>query len=281
MSEGLELATCVPPNNAETLQNALRYSGAELAFCVCMSVSNGQSRRKRRSAIAVMFPWLITLVVIAAAGAGAFYGVQKYGLIKAELTDTNSELQAVQARIADAEERAMTATAELKRAEGQKIAALAEAAEKTKHAEDLASKLEGAVPKSVGELERRDGKLTLKLVNKLLFKTAKAELTDRGMALLKKVGLLLKEDQGKQIWVQGHTDRFTIANEEFGSNWELSAQRAINVVHFLQDDVEIDPRRLAAVAFGATRPISRSNHARNRRIEIVVFPKNSVKLATR
>jgi chemotaxis protein MotB len=56
------------------------------------------------------------------------------------------------------------------------------------------------------------------------------------------------------------------------TNWELSAARALTVVHYLQDDAKIDPTRLAAVAFGQYRPVSRAK-AKNRRIEIVLYPR--------
>jgi flagellar motor protein MotB len=43
-------------------------------------------------------------------------------------------------------------------------------------------------------------------------------------------------------------------------------------VHFLQGEMKIDGRRLAAVGMGPYRPVSRRNKAKNRRIEIVLFP---------
>jgi chemotaxis protein MotB len=61
----------------------------------------------------------------------------------------------------------------------------------------------------------------------------------------------------------------------FVTNWELSAARALTVVHYLQDDAKIDPTRLAAVAFGQYRPVSRER-AKNRRIEIVLYPRAKI-----
>ncbi len=58
----------------------------------------------------------------------------------------------------------------------------------------------------------------------------------------------------------------------FITNWELSAARALTVVHYLQDEAKLDPTRLAAVAFGQYRPISKTK-AKNRRIEIVLYPR--------
>ena len=92
--------------------------------------------------------------------------------------------------------------------------------------------------------------------------------------ILGRVGDTLNNFPDKQIWVQGHTDDVPISdpNSPFPSNWELSAARALTVVHYLQDDAKVDPKRLAAVAFGQHRPISRKVKARNRRIEIYLVP---------
>jgi chemotaxis protein MotB len=61
----------------------------------------------------------------------------------------------------------------------------------------------------------------------------------------------------------------------FITNWELSAARALTVVHYLQDDAKIDPTRLAAVAFSQYRPVSKVR-AKNRRIEIVLYPRAAI-----
>lgn len=61
----------------------------------------------------------------------------------------------------------------------------------------------------------------------------------------------------------------------FVTNWELSAARALTVVHYLQDDAKIEPTRLAAVAFGQYRPVSKTK-AKNRRIEIVLYPRQKL-----
>ena len=61
----------------------------------------------------------------------------------------------------------------------------------------------------------------------------------------------------------------------FMTNWELSAARALTVVHYLQDEAKIDPTRLAAVAFSQYRPVSK-NRAKNRRIEIVLYPRAKI-----
>jgi chemotaxis protein MotB len=72
--------------------------------------------------------------------------------------------------------------------------------------------------------------------------------------------------------VDGHTDsRPLAATSRFGSNWDLSASRAISVVRYLIDR-GVKPEHLVAAGFGEFQPLDPGNteeaHARNRRIEL-------------
>ena len=188
----------------------------------------------------------------------------------------------------------------------------AEAELKTKA--DEAAKLQAELTEVVGkygEVTTADGAVRLELVDQILFPTGEADLTENGKQVLAKVGAALKSID-KQVWVQGHTDDQPIIvrkpkpepkpakavkpakgakpakveppkeKEEppdamlpFITNWELSAARALTVVHYLQDEAKIEPTRLAAVAFGQYRPVSKTK-AKNRRIEIVLYPKAKI-----
>lgn len=147
---------------------------------------------------------------------------------------------------------------------------------------NVQSKLTSAIDKGTGTVSTEGDEIRLQLVDKVLFEIGEAELTTRGKAVLAKVATALADLPDKQIWVQGHTDDHPIGTPprrrgrarppRFASNWELSAARALTVVHYLQDVAKLDPTRLAALAFGQYRPVSRSNKAANRRIEIVLYP---------
>jgi chemotaxis protein MotB len=162
-------------------------------------------------------------------------------------------------------------------------------------------KMQGAIDKESGTVETEGNEIHVKLVDKVLFATGDDQITDKGKAVLDKVAVALKDLPDKQVWVQGHTDDQPIflkkpdskdakvkpaalpkgakpppPRKEYITNWELSAARALQVVHYLQDTDKIDPTRLAALAFGQYRPVSRSNKAANRRIELVLMPKREV-----
>jgi chemotaxis protein MotB len=170
-----------------------------------------------------------------------------------------------------------------------------------KASDAAAAKLSATIDKSQGSVSQEGDEIHLKLVDKVLFAVGDDQLTEKGKAVLDKVAVALKDLPDKQVWVQGHTDDQPIyippapktpAKKDpkakkgapvaapppvrFATNWELSAARALNVVHYLQDIAKIDPSRLAALAFGQYRPVSRSHKALNRRIEIVLVPKKSV-----
>jgi chemotaxis protein MotB len=163
--------------------------------------------------------------------------------------------------------------------------------------ETAQKKLSAALDKESGSVSTEGEEIRLKLVDKVLFAVGDDKLTDKGKAVLAKVAKALKEIPDKQIWVQGHTDDSPIvvppppkkdpkkkgkaapepvAGPRFASNWELSAARALQVVHYLQDVAKIDPAKLAALAFGEYRPVSKHNKAANRRIEIVLYPHRAV-----
>ena len=183
------------------------------------------------------------------------------------------------------------------------------AADVDKKAADLAAqqkKLEGTIDKSQGSVSTEGDEIHLKLVDKVLFAVGDDQLTDKGKQVLDKVAAALKELPDKQVYVQGHTDDQPIfvppkrpdpktkppakgkapakptaedAEPEFfrfHTNWELSAARALEVVHYLQDKGKVDPSRLAAVGFGQYRPVSHKDKALNRRIEIVLYPRKAI-----
>ena len=176
---------------------------------------------------------------------------------------------------------------------------VAENEQKAKEADALKKKLDAAVEKGTGTVSSEGDEIHLQLVDKVLFKLNDDQLTDKGKQVIDKVAAALKEIPDKQIWVQGHTDDQPIFNlapkpapppkkgakvvaaaappPRFATNWELSAARALNVVHYLQDVGKLDPTRLAALAFGQYHPVSKTNKAANRRIEIVLYPKPIVK----
>ena len=78
-----------------------------------------------------------------------------------------------------------------------------------------------------------------------------------------------------EVVVQGHTDNLPIRRGPHQSNWELSYQRAVNVVRYLIAEARIPPNRLAAEGYGEYRPLgpntTDAGRARNRRVEVHIL----------
>jgi len=222
------------------------------------------------TAIAIGIAGTVGAVLSSRGGGG---GAPGPGVAASAAKDDRAKLERELIETKDALAAEKRAADELRASEA--AATAAKAAATTKVQEKLAS-----VVKGQGEVTQDGEEIKLELVDKVLFTVGEAELTERGKAVLARVGAALNDVPDKQIWVQGHTDDSPIRPAKgvvprFASNWELSSARALTVVHYLQDDAKVDPRRLAAVAFGEFRPASRAK-AKNRRIEIVLYPRHQL-----
>jgi len=76
------------------------------------------------------------------------------------------------------------------------------------------------------------------------------------------------------VVVSGHTDDRPISSSRYRSNWDLSAARAVSVVHELVLNREIPADRVVAAGRAETSPLapndSAENRALNRRVEISI-----------
>ena len=131
---------------------------------------------------------------------------------------------------------------------------------------DLAKELGGTV--AVHEEKRG---MVVSLDESTLFASGSAEILATARDPMARISEKLA-GSGMEVIVEGHTDNAPVRGGRYASNWELSTARALTVVHYLQDQGRVDPRRLAAAGFSQYRPVAKKNKARNRRIEIVLFP---------
>jgi chemotaxis protein MotB len=174
---------------------------------------------------------------------------------------------------AAAEAQAAKAAAELEKAN--------EVAQVKKSYEDLTAGLKSEITNGEIKITQLQGKLTVNLVDRILFDSGKAEVKGAGKSVLDKVGSILNTVKDKNIRIEGHTDNKPIVGEllaRYPSNWELSTARATAVARYLQDSAKVDPSRLVATGYGEFRPVASNDapetRALNRRIEIVLVPRD-------
>ena len=196
------------------------------------------------------------------------------GAAMTEMRQTIDRLQA--------ENRELTNQVEMER-----VAREARLAQMKNTYDQLVGKLESEIERGEVTISELQGKLTVNMVERILFDSGKAEIKPQGLEVLRRVGNILNESQDKVVQVEGHTDNVGISSrlkEKFPSNWELSTARAANVVHFLQDQVGIPGERLAVTGYGPYRPIAENDtpegREQNRRIQIVLVPLDAPQVQT-
>jgi chemotaxis protein MotB len=136
---------------------------------------------------------------------------------------------------------------------------------------DLLKKLKSLIEAKKLKVTIRNGKMLLELPEAVLFKSGSAQLSEDGKATLLEVAPVLADIKGREFQVAGHTDNQPIKKSEFKSNWQLSTERALTVVEFLQQN-GVKPTNLSAAGYSEYQPVSKSAKAANRRIEIVIVP---------
>jgi len=112
----------------------------------------------------------------------------------------------------------------------------------------------------------------------LFFDLGSAELKPEAQKLLEKIVPVIKNQNSRfTIMIEGHTDDNPISDSRFPSNWELSAYRASNVLHYFEKS-GFNKENLRAIGFGDIQPIVpnrglngeplKENQSQNRRVVI-------------
>lgn len=147
---------------------------------------------------------------------------------------------------------------------------------------ELIDKMRAEISRGEVTISDLQGKLTVNVVERILFDSGSAEIKSSGKEILSKVGTILNDVKDKEIRVEGHSDNIPISprlQSIYPSNWELSASRAISVVQFLRNTINIPGERLTASGFAEFRPIADNStpegRAQNRRIQIILVPRDA------
>lgn len=126
-------------------------------------------------------------------------------------------------------------------------------------------------------LHMDNGGLVIIVQSAILFDEGSADIHAELKSTLREIGTLLAPLRN-QIVIEGHTDNKPIATRQYPSNWELSMQRAINVVKFYtEEEAILNPSHVVASGAAFYRPrynVNSEDGYRNRRIEIHIQREN-------
>ena len=120
--------------------------------------------------------------------------------------------------------------------------------------------------------------LIITLLSDNFFEEGSAELNinDTRETLLRLADFFRSDElKGRRFRIEGHTDSTPVAeNSIFPSNWELSATRAVNVLHYLAD-YGVRENDFSVAGYADTRPKfsndTAEGRAYNRRVDIIIL----------
>lgn len=127
------------------------------------------------------------------------------------------------------------------------------------------------------QLEQDTKSIKITLAATLLFSSGSSDLRKSGEAILERLSRALLNSDDLKIIIEGHTDNRPITGslvKKYKTNWELSAIRSLNVLHYMTEQ-KIPESRLESRAMGSTKPVASNDGAagrsKNRRIEILLL----------
>jgi chemotaxis protein MotB len=249
-------------------------------------------------------PWLVTALVVLISGAAGYFGFNAWSAQKTRAEGAEKSAAEARAQVVATEQARKELEVKLSEqlaVKEQKLSALedertrlsterdqlsqavqekeAELARLKATYEDIEQKLKAEISDGEIRLSQAEGRIQVDLVDKILFDSGEANLSERGAEVLARLGTVLSKVEGRSILVSGHTDDAPPSQRlaaTFPTNWELSVARAVNVVRFLGEKASVPPGRLVAAGHSDTKPVASNatpkGRARNRRIEILLIP---------
>jgi chemotaxis protein MotB len=230
---------------------------------------------------------LAILALALAIFAGYFFNLSRLAkqdleTLRNEKADLTARVQSLEGRVAELSKQLEETIAKSSKEKEEEIQRL------TSAQEQLVNELKDEIANKEIQITQLADRLSVSLVDKILFPSGEAEITPAGLKVLERVGNIIKNVQDKIIRVEGHTDNVPIhprLQKQFPTNWELSNARATNVVRFLQEKVGMDPARLQAVGLSEYHPVASNDtpagRSQNRRIEIALLPLTSAPVAAK
>ena len=142
---------------------------------------------------------------------------------------------------------------------------------------DLASRmireLESEVASEALSVNYDQNQVVIRFSEEATFRSGDAAIKPEMIPIIERVVNVLSACTG-DVLVSGYTDDRPISSDRYRSNWDLSAARAVSVVHELVMNRQVPADRVVAAGRAETNPLapndSPENRALNRRVEIAI-----------
>ncbi|MDI9243761.1 flagellar motor protein MotB [Marinobacter sp. CHS3-4] len=140
-------------------------------------------------------------------------------------------------------------------------------------ASSLIQELEQEVASGDLSVNYDEEQVIIRFAEDAAFRSGEAQIKPEMLPIIERVVEVLSYCSG-DVMVAGYTDDRPISSGRYRSNWDLSAARAVSVVHELVLNREVPAERVVAAGRAETNPLvpndTAENRARNRRVEIAI-----------
>lgn len=192
---------------------------------------------------------------------------QKIAELEGQIRKLNADIKVLEEQNADLARKAGATADELKKLRDEKAKRLAE----LQVYKDLFAKLKALIDAGTIQVEVRKGRFVVKLASSILFDSGKTDLKPEGQAALSNLAGALKSLSDREWLVAGHTDNVPIKTGRYRSNWNLSSDRAANVVISMVGD-GVAGGRLTSAGRSDQEPMASNStpggRSLNRRVEL-------------
>jgi chemotaxis protein MotB len=141
---------------------------------------------------------------------------------------------------------------------------------------DLLKKLHKMIDAGTLQVKIRNGRMLVQMSSDVVFPPASTQIKPDAKTAIEELATTIATFAGRKFQVLGHSDATPIHSARFPSNWELSVQRATEVVK-LMVEAGVPPEMLSAAGSAEFDPLvdneTPENRTTNRRVEIIFMPK--------
>ena len=140
----------------------------------------------------------------------------------------------------------------------------------------LLEKLKKMIDAGTLQVKVRNGRMVVQMASDVVFPSASIRIKAEAKDAISELAQTISTFTDRKFQIVGHSDPTPIHTARFPSNWELSSQRAIEVVK-LMVEAGVSPEMVSAAGNAEFDPLTENDtpegRTTNRRVEIVFLPK--------
>src|SRR6056297_1247100 len=127
------------------------------------------------------------------------------------------------------------------------------------------------------EIARTNSEIRIRLSNNLLFSPEEADIYENSTETLREIVNIIKsyDETLDAIVMEGNTDDLPITTGRYRDNFELSIERALNVLYFFRYEGDFQPEKLIPMGYGEYNPVATNDtaegRAKNRRTDVLLI----------